>query len=264
MGLTIKLKKYSNLSPIILFFFALFFINTTNSYSNTIKNTELYKKFNEEFNFETDLKIETNFFDHEYEYELIKEFISKNKSKNHDKNLLTYAIASEYLLFSNANYDLEEIDIKYINDLKKIFVNGGFKYQCHTSTSVTNVLLYFGIIIKEDEFKEEVFKCIDYLDQIEYAFLILNMISSRSYISSKNDLFLKDLSLELEYLNFEQSNFNYIHKLMLGSCRADKLFKYKSYSNLIYYYRMIGDTNKVIENYDKAKLVKDICSSKAD
>ena len=132
MGLTIKLKKYSNLSPIILFFFALFFINTTNSYSNTIKNTELYKKFNEEFNFETDLKIETNFFDHEYEYELIKEFISKNKSKNHDKNLLTYAIASEYLLFSNANYDLEEIDIKYINDLKKIFVNGGFKYQCHT------------------------------------------------------------------------------------------------------------------------------------
>tara|TARA_X000000950_G_C13920060_1_gene662946 strand:+ start:5693 stop:9085 length:3393 start_codon:yes stop_codon:yes gene_type:complete len=264
MVLTKKKQKYSSFIQKICFFLTFFSINSNISEANSLKNTEIYKKYGDQFNFETNIKITTDIDDRQYEYELMKQFIDKNDTEDKDKKLLTYAIASEFLLYSNSNYDLNEIDIKYINNLKNVFINGSFKYQCSTSTTVTNVLLYFGIIIKENEFKENIFNCKNYLDQIEFAFLILNMISSRSYISTKNDLFVKKLALELEKLNFDENNINYIHKLQLGSCDPNKLFKYKSYSTLIYYYRMMDNTNKVIDNYNKAKLIKNICVSNFD
>ena len=87
-----------------------------------LKDAYLYQKFDNEFRFNTNIEISTDIDDHLYVYEYSKEFIENNLGADLNKNLVVQSIAAEYLIYSKTDYDLQEIDIKYIENLKINFL----------------------------------------------------------------------------------------------------------------------------------------------
>ena len=111
-----------------------------------------------------------------------------------------------------------------------------------------------------DEFKDEVYNCIQHTSEINYADLLLGLISNQPSFNTSNNINVKNLGYELGKLKFNEANFNYVNKINLGSCDANKLYKFKSYSTLIYFYATQNNTEKVLDNYNKAIELQNICS----
>ena len=73
------------------------------------------------------------------------------------------------MLYSKTDYELQEIDIKYIENLKISFIEADFKFQCSTGNIVISALTIFGIMTDIDEFKDEVYNFIQHTSEINYA-----------------------------------------------------------------------------------------------
>ena len=261
MGLTVKSQKYSFFLFKILFFLIFLVLNNAKALViEDLKDGLLYQRFNDEFHFKTNIEVSTNIEDYLYAYEYSKKFIAKNLGNDLNKNLVAQSIAVEYLLFSKTDYEIKEIDINYIKNLKKNFIEADFEFQCSTGNIVTSTLTLFGIMTDLDEFKGEIYDCIQYISTIEYASLLLTLISNQPSFNISDNINIKNLGYELGKLEFNEDNFNDIDRYNLGSCDANKLYKFKSYSTLIYFYRNQNNTEKVLENYNKANKIQNMCS----
>ena len=255
-----KLHFYSMQITKYLIFLLIFFYSFGQLYAKNIENTELFQLFEKEFNYISIDKKKFKKTQNDYFYKIAKEFLSKNIAEDIDKNLTVYSIAAEYLTLQQIPID--EIDFKYVEGFYQNFLKANFKKQCQTGITATGVFLSYGYGVTEYEFADDVLKCRKFINDTQFGLLILNLISSRSYLGIQNDQSLEKLLLLLQNLVLEDSHLSKQARLIhFGDCDPHKLFLQKSYSNLIYYYSYNKNLEKVLDNYEKSKLISDICKS---
>ena len=222
---SMKIKKY-------LIFLLIFFYSFGQLYAKNIENTELFQLFEKEFNYISIDKKKFKKTQNDYFYKIAKEFLSKNIAEEIDKNLTVYSIAAEYLTLQQIPID--EIDFKYVEGFYQNFLKANFKKQCQTGITATGVFLSYGYGVTEYEFADDVLKCRKFINDTQFGLLILNLISSRSYLDKGNQSLEKLLlllqNLVWKIVIYQNKPDNTLWRLCLINCFTEILF------NLIYYY----------------------------
>ena len=258
MGFTMKLHFYSNFFIKLSLFLVFIFSNYDLLIAKNIENTDLFKRFSLDYNFILDEKKDINKSQNDFDFKLAENFVLNNLSSNVDQNLTTYAIAAEYLTMKQI--PLDGIEFNYVEDFYQSFLNASFNKQCQTGLIATGVFVSYGYAITEYDFKDEFLKCKQFINDTELGLLILNLVSSRSFFTIKNDESLETILIKLQNLNFKENHLTKEkNNFYFGDCDISKLFLYKSYSNLIFHYSNEKNIEGVIDNYERSKSILNIC-----
>lgn len=256
-----KLHFYSIQIPKYFIFLSIFFYSFDHLYAKNIENTELFQLFEKEYNYISIDKKKFNKSQEDYYYKTAEEFLLKNITDDIDKNLTVYSIAAEYL--SMQGVPIDEIDFNYVEEFYDNFLQASFKKQCQTGLISTGVFLSYSYGVTEHDFVDDFFKCRNFINDTKFGLLILNLVTSRSFFVIKNDESLKNILIELQILDLSKNDLSRsMRQYYFGDCDISKLFLYKSYSNLIFYYSNQDDIEGVIDSYEKSKKITNICKTK--
>lgn len=263
MGLTMNIKNYSFFIQKFLYLLIFLFYLSGPVLAKNIENTDLFKRFATEYQFANIDEKSIKKSNENLDYLIAEQFLLKNLTDDIDKNLSVFAIAAEYLTMKQLPID--QIKFDYVQQFYQTFLSASFEKQCQTGLISTGVFISYGYGVIENDLKGDVLECIKIINDTELALLIMNLVSSRSFFEVKNDQSFERILLKLQELKYEKNHLTKEKfKFYFGDCDVEKLFLYKSYSNLIFHYSNENNLEKVINNYEKSKSISNICKSKSE